>query len=419
MAQLILGEFQNGQTQLGKLDQGKFFTMTNLDIHSDPGIAQPQLALTEEDTTPNETCFNAIAPNGDIYFCSKTTGKIWKRTSAGDYSLVHTNANTAHRGCQYFNGYLWFWTATKLGYFDLASTWVDSFATFSNSNARGSVEANNTLLIGDGKYVARIDSANAFSANELTIPAMYAVTDMVSVGDDVLIGTYVGTNVSFCKVFLWNTVDSSWSVEDSVYEIGVNNFLQVDNIWMAQCGTQGRIYYWTGSQLAYFGKIRGATTALGEQMTANFKGRALIAIGDTIYSIHREDSTFPYAICGEYTATDTINSIQVSGTNLFADTASGVDKTSTSYATAVIETPEIQAKVTTLDVDYDTYAAGVTVETKLNNGSYVAQTERVDSVAMKVLIDGGTDENAVFQGKIILTPSGASVPKIKKINITI
>lgn len=414
-----IGDFQNGISQLGKLEKSKWYSMDNLDIHSEVGIAKPNFAMASESVTPNEACFSAIDPNGTLYFFSKTSGKTWKRTTAGVYSLVNTNANsTGHRGCHYFNGLIWYWTATKLGYFNLVSTWTDSFATFANGNARGCAEINNTLLICDGRNIARIDSSNVFSASELTLPAQFKSTDIASLGDDALIGTYQSTENAFSRVYLWNTIDVSWTTTKHIFEIGVNCFMQLDDIVLAQCGTTGRFYYWNGAGMTYFGKIPGITTSLGEQMAVNYKGRLLYANATKIYSIHREDNRFVYAICGEYTCTGTIASLITQGSNLLASVGTGVDKLGTSYATATIESPEIQQKITNCKVGYDIYPEGIGIQTKIQNGSYgIAKTMKTNASEMEVYYDGSESDNSVFQAKITLTPSGANRPKIKYLTL--
>jgi hypothetical protein len=414
---IIYGNFPNGQSSLGKMEQGKFFSLTNCDIHSEAGLAKPQLALVSESTTPNEDCFSAIVTHQAMYiFVLKTTGKIWKRAIAdASYSLVNTNTNTAHRGCRYFNGYLWYWTATKLGHYNLDATWTDTFATFANGNARGSLEHANALYIGDGKNIARVDSANAFSDDEFVVPAQYKITEMISVGDDILIGTYVGTDVSYFKVFLWDTVSPSWTYEDEVFEIGLNCFMRLDNIVVAQCGTTGRFYYWTGSQMNYLGKINGITTALGEQMTCTYKGRPLFANATKIYSLHKEDRDLPLAFCGEYTATGTISSIIVQGQQLLVSRGTGVDKVGTTYATATLETPEAQYPITNVKISYDAYPAGIGLFVKTNGGTYAEKTAITDSDKMEITFNGGLPSNANAQVKVVLTPSGSDIPKIKKI----
>jgi hypothetical protein len=411
-----IGEWWRGLSSLGKLEQNKFQKLDNVDIHDEIGIVKPQLAMVSESTTPNEPCVSAIDNSGNVYFCSTTTGKIWKRTTAGAYSLVHTNTNTAHRGCRYFNGYLWYWTATKLGHYDLVSTWTDSFAT--GTDFREGIEANNQMLIANGRYIARVDASNTFSANELTLPAQYKATCLKNIRDDVLIGTYVSNDVAYCRVFLWDTVSPSWTLEDEVFEIGINCFMQIDNLILAQCGTQGRFYYWTGSQMSYFGKIDGITTALGEQKTVTFNNRPLFGNSNKIYSINREAPELPYAFSCENTLTSgTVYSMIVQGQTLLVSTGAGVEKRATTYATAIIETPEIQGKVSKIAVGYDIYPAGIGIETSVNGASYVAQTEVIDELNKEVLFNGGMAEGKTCQIKLTLTPSGANIPKVKYIEI--
>ena len=416
---IIYGNWFTGLSGLGKLEQGKFNDIQNADIHSDTGLIQNQFAMESESTTPNEACFSAISPLGSIYFCSKTSGKIWKRTTAGSYSLVHTNTQGAHTGCRYFNGYIWYWTATKLGYFvtDTEASKNDSFAT--GTAFRGSEEHANALYIANGRYVARVDAANTFSAAEFTAPAQYKTTCLKSVGDDLLIGTYVSTDVAYCKVFLWDTVSPSWTTDEEIFEIGVNCFVQLDNIIAAQCGTSGRFYYWTGSQMSYFGKIKGITTALGEQMALTFNGRPLFANGTRCYSIHKEDKDLPYAFSGEYTCTGTVASLAVQGQTLLASVGTGVDKRGTSYATAIIETPEAQARISDIKVKYDTYPEGIGISTSVNGGEYVAQTPKINTTEKEVYFDGGTADGVTMQVKLTLTPDNESetkrTPKVKSI----
>ena len=409
-------DFFNGQSELGKLQQNKFEELTNIDIHTNVGMAQAQYKMENESTVPNEKCVSTTDNNGNIFFCSIVNGKIWKKTVAGSYSLVHTNGNGGHADCDFFNGYLWYWTASKLGYYDLSSTWDDNFATFANGNARGSVQANNTLCIGDGRYIARVDASNIFSANEFVIPGMFKITEMVNVGDNILIGTYVNEEVAYCKAFLWDTISASWMYEDEVFEIGINTFIQLDNFYIAQCGKNGNFYAWGNGRFNYFGKIKDITTDIAPigSRSAVFKGRALYANNNKIYSIHRENTNFPFAFCGEYATTNTISSLQVQGQKLLASVNNGVDKKSdTTKASGTIITPEVQGSVARITIDYDEDPNDIGLSTKVQNGSWVSQTLINDDDGRYVYFNGGLETNAVFQAKITLTNNA----KIKSINI--
>lgn len=67
---LKLGAWQNGLSPLGKLQQNKWMTLDNCEIHDESGMVMPQYAMESESTTPNEACFSAIDPSGNIYTAS-------------------------------------------------------------------------------------------------------------------------------------------------------------------------------------------------------------------------------------------------------------------------------------------------------------------------------------------------------------
>ena len=195
-----------------RADQTAFDNMVNVDPHTEIGYVSPQLALTLESSTPTSACISAVTPSGTIYFFSTVDGSIYKRATNGTYSSVTSNTNTTgHRGAKSFNGVMYYWTASKLGKFtnESEASRSDSFGTFSNGQARGCEEANLSLFIADGKYVAAVDNAGTFSPNVFDIPADKQSTCIKKVGTDILVGSIIGTNVNTCSVYLWDTYSSS------------------------------------------------------------------------------------------------------------------------------------------------------------------------------------------------------------------
>jgi hypothetical protein len=415
---MIFDKFYNGQGK-SKYDQTGFDNLVNVDVHSEQGALKCQLALASESTTPNEPCISVEDTSGNTYFFSTSTGKTWKRDTNASYSLVNTNANGAHAGARYFNGYIYYATSTKLGRFNLVSTWTDTFQTFTQTTSyRPMEEINLSLFIGNGKYVASVDNAATFSDNVLDLPSNYSVTALVGVGTDLLIGTIIGTNVNFCKVFLWDTYSSSWTVEDEIPEIGVNCFIPSDNITFAQCGTSGQLYYWTGGSMQSFKKIRGVTTSVNSYASTRLAGKPLFATGTKVFSIHRSDKDFPYVVVQEYTATTgTIASIIGVGTQLLVSTGSNIDKIGANYATAMIDTPEITDNTQDIEVYYDSIGGTGTIgiSTNIDNGGYTAQTTVRDTIRKLVHFDGGLGTVNFLQSRITLTPDTTNNISIKRI----
>ena len=420
-------QFQNGIAK-SKADQNGFDNIINGDVHLELGSFSPQLALTLESIAVDEVCLQAITPSGTIYLFSKTSGKIWKRTLAGTYSSLTANANTAgHAGANYFNGFVYYWTSTKLGKFvaETEASRNDSFGTANRSNFTASAILNLNLFIGDGNQIAKVDVNGTFSTNALDLPLEYNVSALKAEKYDLLIGTYIGAYVHHCRVFLWDTYSDSWTVEDEIPENGVNTFINCDEVTVAQCGDAGKLYYWTGVSMTLFdSELRDEITnfisssRFGYQVSTVFGSRPLIAVGQYIYSIYRKFNSLNFAVVKEYTATgNAIQSIIVAGTQLVVSHENGIDKIATTYATATIDTPEVIGSSNNVIVDYETYPNGIGIATKLNGGAYIAQTPIIDTINKKVYFNGSLADCVTLQARITLTPSGANVPKIKAISI--
>lgn len=419
MAQQNFTDWYKGES-LEKLDVGGFDHSQNFDVHKNIGIGQCQLALTTDNATISEPCYRAVAPNGDTYFLSSTSGKIWKRTAGGTVTLVNTNGNGAHKGGRYFNGYLYYATATKLGRFDMVSTWSDSWATFSNGDAlKDMEEINLSLFITDGKYIAAVNAAGTFEANSLDLPSNFRASALAAANFDLAIGSVESTGSVLAKFFLWDTYSSSWTSEDEVFEIGINCFIKADNLLLAICGTEGNLYYWSGSVMLFFKKIRGVTSGLGVQLSTVLNGKPLIAIGSEIYSLHHVSGAFPIALVEEYTAASTIQSIVAQGAQLLVSHQTAVQKIGTNYATAIVDTPEYPGVHKVVEVYYDELPTGTSIgiETKTDAGSYVAKTPIIDAIRKRVFFDGGLGRTNTLQARITLNPSGANTPKIKQVTI--
>jgi len=413
-------------------DQAGFFSLTNCDVHGDLGVLQNNLALATESTTPNEDCVSEILSNGDTFYFSTTSGKTWKRTAAGVYSLVSTNTNGAHKGCKLWQGYLYYATQSKLGRITEAlasseSTWSsesDSWNTFATAGAHKPMYTiGSGLYIGDGNNVYIVDSTHAFIPDALDLPSQFTISALDGLSDDLMIGTIIGANVPYCKVFIWNRISPSWTGEDRVPEIGINCFLKIDNMYVFQAGTSGRLYYWTGSQAVKLKKIKGVTSTVNSYNSTEFQGRSLLAIGTKIYSLYREDGDFPWALVCEYTHSGTIKSIISSVGDLFVSGGGVIAHIGASYATAVIETPEAdlashidsngnEMAFTGVVIPYRS-AGTVGIEVKIDNGAYVSQTVVNDPDRKEIRTESNFGFANTVQARVTLT--GLSV--IKSINI--
>lgn len=328
------------------------------------------------------------------------------------YSLVNTNANGAHTGCSRvaFNGYIFYTSGTKLGRFDLSATWSDSWQTFTQTPTwRPFLELENELNIGNGKYVASVDSALTFSDNVLDIPSQRTVSAFSSAGTYLIVGTTQGTSIYSCRSYLWDGFSPSWSDEDIIPENGVNFFIEVDNGTFANCGTEGNIYQVNGVQFSLYTNIR-ETTSWNPYVTTTLKNKAVFGVNEKVFVMHRPTVSFSYGIINEFTlTTGTVKGLTASGSQLYVSTGSNIDKIGTSLATAVIETPESIGNFISTRVMYDTLDGTIGIETKKNGEAYVSQTSVTNSKKNLVYFDGKVNDVNYYQSRITLTPDAGNV----------
>lgn len=400
---------------------------SNLDVHSQLGTAQCQLSLVSESTTPNEACVQATAADGTVYFFSTSSGKTWKRTTGGSYSLVNTNTNGAHINAFYSPALnkIIYCTTTKVGHLVSATdTFADSFGTFTNGASYHPIEeVNQTVFIGDGKYAASISSALAFTANALDIPAQYTMTAFINYQHYLAIGTIIGTNVNSCMLFLWDSYSPSWSFDDEIMEPGVCTFIKSDNLTYLLCGLVGNIYYLEGNSAVFYFQIRDVTTSVGMQIATVLKRKSLLAIGDDVYSIYRSRRGVNDAVVHEYTATASITSLGVTGSQLLAHRGTGVDKIDTNYATATITSPVIEGTASNVWVHYESLPSGTSLglETNVNGAGWVSETSFVNnSIESRYELQNGVSYNGkinFFQVRVTLNPSSANSPSLRYIEL--
>jgi hypothetical protein len=163
------------------------------------------------------------------------------------------------------------------------------------------------------------------------------------------------------------------------------------------------------------------TTGVNHYASTQLAGKALFATGAKVFSVHRSDKDLPYAVVQEYTATTgTVGSLGTSGSQLLVPNGTNVDKIDTNYATATIDTPEMDGDAKMMTVKYDSIGSGgtITFGTNIDNaGSYTSHTTIVDTIRKKAFFDGVLGTVNFIQGRVILTPSGDNNISIKQISI--
>jgi hypothetical protein len=96
MPKITLDNFNRGGISIASSAGGNSSmpTLVGFDLHSTPGLLKVAQKMTKDSgNTVNELCKVAVpASDGNVYWFSSVSGKIWRRSSLGVYSLVHTTA---------------------------------------------------------------------------------------------------------------------------------------------------------------------------------------------------------------------------------------------------------------------------------------------------------------------------------------
>lgn len=420
-------KFYNG---IGKsaYDQSGFHNLVSCDIKSNIGKVKSGLALAKESgTTVTELCKNVVVDTvGNSYWFSTTSGKTWKRTSGGVWSLANTNANGACDGAAYYNGYIYYVSGINIGRFDLSSTWNDSWDTLNTTAADAPmVEQNLQLFIGNSRVIASINSSGTLNKTALDLPVGQVVKALATYETDLIIGTKVASDVRKCGVYRWDTYSDSWTIDDQIEVNGVNIFIYADNNLLAQIGSNADIYSYNGAKMEKYLQLRNGDTAVNVTLTssANISGTPIFATGKGIFSFSRPAPDMDYAQNIEYISSQgqsiTVGGLAVVGTTvLFAwedGSSHGVDALSANRASGVITTPIAEGSFNNVIVKYSSLPAGtsIAISTKVDDGDWTAQTVITDTIRKICYFDGGLGTVNTLQAKVTLTSSGTSTPEVE------
>lgn len=451
--------------------------MVGIDIHSEPGVIKANQRLKKDSgSTITEFVKNTVVcSNGETYFFSADSGKVWRRSSAGAYSLAYTTApaagGAACLGAREYQGYVYWATESRLHRIStanaLVATWVTldlNFQTFTKTDAsyHPLSEQNLVLYAGDGNQLASYDGAT-FTAAALDVKVPLRIASLGRYITDLLLGTFAGATVNDTELVRWNTWSPSFSSSDEVPDIGIFNFLATDNIVVVAAGSKGNLYYFNGSQLERYKHVPGdytktkASIIYPDASVSRF-GLPLFGVSNVsgnpsdcgIWSLGSFGKEYPVvlnleypistgkianveigsvAMCGDYllvTWKDS-NSTPIYGVDIIdfsnkqgamtvgSDTVAGAF-----FDTRVIDDTRERAKTFKIDLAYRILPTGtaITVFKKVNHGSWEAVVLRNDADKKEYVGEVKVPDANTVEFRTVLTASGDNAPEMESLIIT-
>jgi len=158
----------------------------------------------------------------------------------------------------------------------------------------------NKLYIGAGKYVASLDEETTFASGTpatytwtpqaLDLPSNYRIKCLEELGNNLMCGTWQGTNVydlRIADIFPWDRSSPSFFQPIQIAEHGVHAMLNNGNYLIVLAGIEGRVYKCDGVNASPIVQIPPTISDLsgGKGLLAypgaliNYKGRPFFGIG--------------------------------------------------------------------------------------------------------------------------------------------
>lgn len=450
---LEINNFSGGQSDSEKIGvKGSFAEGVGLDIHSEPHILKANQRLRiESGAIVDQLCkFALLSSDGNSYWFGNA-GKIFRRTSAGVWSLVRTNTQGGNRGAREFNDFIYYASATALGRYGPLSgtpTWTDNWQVLDNAEYHQMTVQGLHLLIANARKIATVEDTGIFTAQGIpgvtlaSLPRNFEIRTVANFGIDVLAGTRTIDSHTSARMFRWDVASPAYISDDEIPEYWINAFIPTDNAVYVQAGRAGNIYLYDGERLLPRKKIRGdyasKTMVMHPQSYTSFRGLPLFGISNDagnaclqgVYSLGRYDGNYPLAINLEYlisrntTVGVEIGAMLVIGNNLLVAWREGVN-----FGVDVIDWEnKYSAYIKTLiltgsrfrNKDFKNYVlsyksrpvgTNLTLEYALNNGALTPIT-LIDDTADAKLKKQETIAGGFIQFKIGLAASGNNTPEL-------
>jgi hypothetical protein len=286
----------------------------NLDIFSTPGIVKLNNALAKESASVIENQPLWIVKNNASptnLYCLDAGGVVYKSTDSGD-SWSKVTGNTAGgvgQGLIVWKDYLFVAYGTGIdvyGPLSGSAAWSKAWLALTNDSAFQPMlvsALDGNLYVGNGRYIGKIseNSGQNFApgtpatytatATSLTLPEDYRVKCLAEQGNNLMIGTWQGTNVYDVKkadIFPWDCSSTTYGQPIQIAECGVHALLTINNFLYILAGVDGAVYKSDGTSAVKIVQIPQSIADLsgGKYLEwypgaiCNYKNRLTFGVGE-------------------------------------------------------------------------------------------------------------------------------------------
>ena len=230
--------------------KGSFKYGQSLSIHKRADtLSCGQKMIKESGTIVTDLILWSISASDGNSYHFGDTGKIYKRTSAGVWSLVYTDANGKINGAEEWNGNLYWATDTNLSKkpFPGASDWSDVSHNWQvldsapwHSMVVGAGNQGDLFICNNDK-LAMVDYSGVFTNEAVKIIPGNIIQCLISNDEDIIFGSKMADSEKG-YLWAWNTLLQAWRKRKKIPVKGVNA-LVMSEIMIAQAGSNGETFF--------------------------------------------------------------------------------------------------------------------------------------------------------------------------------
>jgi len=290
---LLITKFSGGLSSGSKSGiAGSFRWAQACDIHSDPDVLQVSAKTTKDSGTtivdlPMFSCTNTV--NTNTYVLGDT-GKLYKRTSAGVWSVVTTLAGANAEGMGFFSGTNLIYGVSGDTQFTLdpaSDAVVASYRALNSASYHPVEPFLDKVFTGSGRELvstdaSAIDYTSTTTGGGITIDFNYQIRCLKNLGNWLFIGA-TADNSSDARYFLWDGYSSKYNYSRTLKgEDGINAAVMDDEgAILIFAGKQGDVYQLSSIdaplvKLKQLPRIeKDKTIEVYPQAVENYQGRSL------------------------------------------------------------------------------------------------------------------------------------------------
>lgn len=313
-----------------------FADVRNLDIYTSPGTVKLNNLVAKVSSTTVVTRVQWIVTNPATpaeKYALDTAGKVYKSTDSGaTWALMtgNTQSSCHGNGLAIFKNYL---VVARDAFLDVCGDGTATGITNSNwTNGWKAIDSDalwhpmlvskndNMLYGGAGRYVFSLDentgqtfapgtsASYTFTSQALDLPPNYRIKCAEELGNNLMLGTWQGTNLydlRIADIFPWDRSSTSFGQPISMNENGVHFLLNIGNALVVGAGIEGQLYLSDGVNATPIAQIPNsiANLAGGKYLeffpgaVCNFKKRVFFGVssggsdttieGMGVYSLNR------------------------------------------------------------------------------------------------------------------------------------